>query len=99
MQQFSVQVFANAQNQLERFVRLNATDYAGERADGTAFGTRGNKPCRRGRRVLATVARAAVQVENTHLTFELVNGTKHNRNAVQGTGVVNQVAELNARVR
>ena len=43
VQKFSVQVFADAQNQLERFVCLDAAHNARERADGTAFGAGGDE--------------------------------------------------------
>ena len=43
---------------------------------------------------MASVARATVQIENTHLTFELINRTEHDWNTVQRTGVINQVAGL-----
>ena len=94
MENFAVQVFADTENQLERFVRLNAADDARERADGAAFCARGDEPCRRRGRVLATQARTAIQVENADLAFELVNRAKHERNAMQGASVVDQVACL-----
>ena len=43
VQKLSVQVFADTQNQFERFVSLDAAHNAWEWADGTAFGTGGNE--------------------------------------------------------
>ena len=43
---------------------------------------------------MATVARSAVQIENAHLALKLVNRAEHDRNAVQRTRIVNEVARL-----
>ena len=94
MENFAVQVFADSQDELERFVCLDAADNTRERADGATFGTRGDEPCRGWRRVLATVARTAIQIEYADLAFELVNRAEYNRNAMQCASVVDQVTGL-----
>ena len=43
---------------------------------------------------MATVARAAIQIEYAHLAFELVDSAEHHGNAVQCACVVDQVARL-----
>ena len=87
-------MLADAENQLESFVRLDAPDNAGKRANRSTFRTRGDEPRRRRRWVLATQARASIEIENSNLAFELVNRTEYERNAVQGTRIVNQVTRL-----
>ena len=85
-------MFADSKNQFESFVRLDASHNTRKRANRTAFRARGNKPCRRRRRVLATIARTTVQIENAHLALELVDCAEHDGNAMQCTNVINQVA-------
>ena len=94
MENFAVQVFSDSQDELERFVCLDAADDSRERADGAAFCAGGDEPCRRRGWVLATQAWTAIQVENADLAFELVNRAEHKRNAVQSASVVDQVASL-----
>ena len=43
---------------------------------------------------MATVARAAIQIENADLTFELVNRAEYDRNAMQCASVIDQVTGL-----
>src|SRR5258708_1271245 len=74
-EQASHEIIPAAENQLDRFHRLNGTDDSGQNTQDAAFRAGRDKPRRRRFRIEAAVARAIGHTENRGLSFEAENRT------------------------
>ena len=91
-QQPADQRLADAERELERLVRLERADDAGQDAEHAALGARRRELRRRRLRVEAAVARALVGLEDRDLALEAVDRAVDDRDAVPDGGVVHEVA-------
>src|SRR5207302_9256357 len=90
-QQSSHETIAAAEDQFDRFHRLDGADDSGQNAEDAAFGARRYKPRRRRFRIKAAVARAIGHAENGSLAFEPENRTVHVWLPQQNTCVINKI--------
>src|SRR3989442_983282 len=77
-QQSSHKIIPAAENQLDRFHRLDGADDSGQDTEDAAFRAGRPKPRRRRFRIEAAVARAIRHAENSGVSFEPEKPTKHN---------------------
>ena len=91
-QQAADEAVACAENQLDRFHRLNGADDAGQHAEHSAFGARRNESRRRRFGIEAAVARAIGHAEHGDLSLEAEDRSVHIRFAEQNARVVDEIA-------
>src|SRR6267143_3288583 len=90
-QQSSDETIAAAEDQLDRFHRLDGTDDSGQNAEDAAFGARRYKPRRRRFRIKTAVARTIGHAENGGLPFKPENRTVHVWLPQQNTCVIDKI--------
>ena len=91
-QQFPRKMLADADDQLQRFICLDAPDDAGQGTDGSAFRTGGNQPGRRRFRINAPKTGAVPVTQDAHLAFKLIDGAENERNAGQHAGIIDKIS-------
>src|SRR5712664_1125495 len=89
-QQSSHEIIPAAEDQLDRFHRLDGAYDSGQNAEDAAFRAGRHKPRRRRFRIEAAVARAIRHAENSGLSFEPENRTIHIWLAEQNARVVDE---------
>src|SRR6266849_5343844 len=86
------EIFPAAQNQLDRFHRLDGADDSGQNAEDAAFRAGRHQPRRRRFRIEAAVARATGHAEKSGLPLEAENRAVHIGLAEQNARVVDEIA-------
>src|SRR6266513_1822995 len=90
-QQASHEIFPAAEDQLDRFHRLDGADDSGQNAEDAAFRARRHKSRRRRFRIEAAVARTIGHAKNGGLPFKPENRTVHVWLPQQDTCVINKI--------
>src|SRR6266478_6146156 len=91
-QQASHEIFPAAEDQLDRFHRLDGADDSGQNAEDAAFRAGRHKPRRRRLRIKAAVARTIGHAENGGLPLKPENRTVHVWLSQQNAGVIDEIA-------
>src|SRR6202521_3438111 len=91
-QQASHEIFSPAEDQLDRFHRLDGADDPGQNAEDAAFRAGRHKPRRRRFRIEAAIAWTIGHAENGGLPFKPENRTVHVWLSQQNTGVIDEIA-------